>query len=738
MAARDRKNIPSPLAATGTTTINREVVGDEYVTSLQDMGQRMRTYTRMRRGDGAVNTSLLAIEKPILGGSWDVGGDDEIAEACRDELFSTDRGAAHDPPLLEMAVEQLLGMFQYGFAAAEPFWELLEDGRVHCTNLTLIRQESVRTFKLDSQGFLESLVQNIMSPSYREITVPAAQLMLAVHAREGSDYSGVAIIRPSYRAFIERDTIRKTRLWHHDRFGAGTPIATYGESASDDDKLDVDAALESFRAGSTTFLSLPFGTTIQLVGGQSGYDPTSELGALAGEIAKNTLSQLMELGTGDNTGNRALGQSLGGVLKAALQGYAERIATIVRRQILTPFVKWNFGDTAEVPEITVRVTLTGVSELFEAVMMATEAGMKLEPEDIVALRDELELEPIDIEEIKRRIDARKPDITAPAPGEKPAPNAKPDLKLVAGAKKLSEPVATLEVDALPDYLGRLRPAKVVALENEFVKPKLLADALDREAVRATADVHDVLKEIDAALVSQVKALAEKGGQALALHITDITVPGRLTTKLRKAIAGAARRTSEIGSTSVRKELERQGLDVGSAAFTRRMSFSDRLNSLFTFGDPDLYGGLAAFLKTLIEIATQREVTAREQGAQQSALAALGDAATEQELDFAAIAQRVQSELEDRSVAAVESRVTQVLNVSFGHGRVEEGRLFGSNIESQIRSEVLDGNTCQWCAEHDGDEYEFGDSSAPDLPDANCDGTYNCRGIWIYALARRAA
>jgi len=79
----DTQLLPSPLAATGTTTIRREVVGDEYVTALQDVQQRMRVYTRMRRGDGAVNTSLLAIEKPILGARWDVAGDDEIAEACR-------------------------------------------------------------------------------------------------------------------------------------------------------------------------------------------------------------------------------------------------------------------------------------------------------------------------------------------------------------------------------------------------------------------------------------------------------------------------------------------------------------------------------------------------------------------------------------------------------------------------------------------------------------------------------
>jgi hypothetical protein len=87
--------------------------------------------------------------------------------------------------------------------------------------------------------------------------VPIAQLLLAVHAREGADYTGVALIRSSYRAFLERDTIRKTRLWHHDRFGAGTPVAIYPENAGDDVKDDIDDALENWRSGAKTYHGVP-------------------------------------------------------------------------------------------------------------------------------------------------------------------------------------------------------------------------------------------------------------------------------------------------------------------------------------------------------------------------------------------------------------------------------------------------------------------------------------------------
>jgi 2'-5' RNA ligase len=916
LAAREKK-LPTPLAATGTTTINREVIGDEYVRDLADIGQRMRIYTRMRRGDGAVNTSLLAIEKPILGARWEVAGEDDIAEACREELFSTDRGAHFDPPLLEMAVEHLLGMFQYGFAACEPFWELGPDGKVHCTNLTLIRQESVRTFRLDEAGRLKELVQytSAIDDGWREISVPVDQLMMAVHAREGSDYSGVAIIRSSYRPFIERDTIRKTRLWHHDRFGAGTPVATYPEKATDAQKAEIDEALESFRAGSRTYLALPYGSDITLVGGSgSGLDPTPELSALASEIAKNTLSQLTELGTSGNSGNRALGESFAEVLRNALQGYAERIAAIVRRQLLTPFVKWNFGENAEVPKLTVRVTLGGVAELLAAIQMAVTAGLKLEPEDIASIRDELELPEIEAKELERRINERQvaadkvkrdaesgddeddeekgkkplaiaagehllgerqysstqfdlpkraaswlsvlqakiadddlaeagretdPHVTVryglhtedpddvreiladawPATIEmgrtsffqtpigdavfvyaksweveelnerlaklphttthaefiphitlayvKPGMGGKyaddnavagkvfkvndltfsskngTETKIPLGQRyRLTEPGPQPLEGRLPDYIGRMRPARVVEIEEKYVKPKLLAELLDREAVRASADVHDVLREIDAALVDQVKSLAQQGGPVLVEKIASVSVPPKLQKKLTKAIAGAAARAHTIGRDSVRAELERQGLDLLNAPITRRKSLMEWLFApLVTLADPDLYGGLAAFLKKLIELAAEQELAARELAAKNAAMAAISAEATaaiRDSIDYVELARRVQSDLEDRSIAAVESRVTQTLNVSFGQGRAETGELFGSAIESHIRSAVLDGGTCDHCARHDGDEFTFGDPSAPDLPDPECEGRWRCRCIWFYELARRVA
>lgn len=761
----DPKQLPAPIAATGTTTINREVVGDEYVTALQFMSQRARVYTRMRRGDGAVNVSLLAIEKPILGARWTVEGDDDVAQACRDELFESDHVASYDPPLLEDILEHLLTQFQYGFAAAEPVWQYSDDdGLVHCTSITRIRPESVRTFKLDDHRKPQFLTQytNDMDRGYLEIDVPAENLLLSVHQREGSDYSGVAIIRSSYRAFLERDTIRKTRLWHHDRFGAGTPTAVYPEGASDEDKQAINDALENFRSGAQTYLAVPFGTTLQIVGGQTGAGTVvvEELAMLAGEIAKNTLSQLTELGTSGNSGNRALGFSFVENLRSALQASAERLAALIRRQILTPFVRWNFGETVDVPQLSVRVTLSGVSELLTAIGLAVTAGLKLEPEDIAAIRDELELPEIELDELTRRIDARAAiDVaatSAKAPSEKPAdsdtagvgspaspiPGPSSDSSSSGNQANLSDPPpnpATVAYAA--DHRGRMRPANVVALETAAMKPQLLSDQLDREATRAAADVHDVLRQIDASLVSQVKALAEQGGQAVTQQIASVRVPTKLVTSLRKAIAGAAQRADQIGRDAVHSEMVRQGADASALPAAKpapTKTLAERIIKRI-LAEPDLYGGLAAFLRSLVDLSTTQEVNGRELGAQRSALAAVRDAAAQagadntEAIDFDAVARRVQSDLEDRSVGAVEARVAEVLNVSFGQGRVEEAQLFGQQIDTQIRSAVLDANTCDTCAQADGDEYDFGDPAAPDLPDPNCDGQDRCRCVYVYQL-----
>jgi hypothetical protein len=145
------------------------------------------------------------------------------------------------------------------------------------------------------------------------------------------------------------------------------------------------------------------------------------------------------------------------------------------------------------------------------------------------------------------------------------------------------------------------------------------------------------------------------------------------------------------------------------------------------------------MRSMVDLFVDREITAREHAAQDAALAAVTDAArASAPSDPATIAASVKSALEDRSVNAVESRVTGLINVSFGQGRAETGQLFGQEIDTQIRSEVLDGNTCDWCREHDGDEYDVGDPNAPELPDPNCEGQWNCRGFWFYSLKPQAS
>lgn len=725
--------LPKPIAATGTTTIHREVIGDEYVQALADLSNRMAFYTRMRASDGAVNTSLLAVEKPILGAAWEISGDDEIAEAVREELFETPHGDAWDKPLIEQALAHLLGYLQYGFSAAEPFWEHIpEDGRIHCTRLTLIRQESVRTFRLNN-GRLEALIQyaSDLSGSLVDITVPIERLLFIVLGRRGSDYSGTSLIRSSYRAWMERDVIRKTRLWHHDRFGAGTPVANYPENAGDDDKSAIDAALQTFRAGSRSFMAFPHGTEFQLFGGAtSSNDPTAELASLAAEIAKNTLSQVTEFGTQGNTGNRSLGESANHVLLTALQGIAEDVAAIVQRGLIRPFVQWNFGDRAEVPMLAVRVSLAGVEEMLANLEKAKSIGVALQPEDELAVRDELELPSLDIDELKKRRAeqqaAKVEESAAKAPVRIVAADPKPEVR------QLEEPSG----DLIADYLGRLRPRVLVELEDRVLRPKLLADTLDTETSRATGDIVETLRQIDEALVVSIRALAARGGTALIDGITDVAVPGRLRVVMRAALKRITDRVREIGHAAVRNELARQGLD---AQATRESGSAGSLIArviapLIPGGGRALTLELPDALTAFAELSLIREISQREQAAQQAALAEVARQATTGAFSPDLLAQRVKDSIEERSVRQINDRIGQVVNSAFGVGRTEEAARFERYIERQIRSEALDVNTCDHCARHDGDDFPFGDERAPSLPDAECDGQYRCRGVWIYELA----
>lgn len=447
--------------------------------------ESIRVYDEMRRTDGQIGSFLTAAISPILAARWDLVGDDvrpEVVDHVRAELGLTPPGQGRTRRRRQGIVwrrhlEEALLCLPLGFSAFQQVYTIApatpeEAAAFGLTNVAHLRKLSPRLpgtvskIHLSADGGLAGISQDATFGTAGgrpvETFIPVESLVFYCIKREGSDWSGVSILRNAYKDYKFKDNLVRLNAMIVERNGMGVPKVTYDPTVITQESAD--RLGRNIRAGSQARITIPKGSAdVELMGvSGSTVDPLPSISFHNQEMSKAALAMFLDLG--HDAGARSLGDTFVDLFTNSLQQVADAIAETATEHIIRDLVELNFGPDEPYPVLTPGDLSANRSISAAVLKTLVDAGI-VKPDDNLEARVRADYGlPFADPETSRDV---KPVPAAPVPGEGPGagPGADPLLPLSeagsGAAAHLSAAAALLDrIDALDAARARRQGGNV--------------------------------------------------------------------------------------------------------------------------------------------------------------------------------------------------------------------------------------------------------------------------------------
>lgn len=331
--------------------------------------QSIQVFDSMRRTDGQIAGLLRACTLPILSANWDFdteGVRPEVEALVRSELGIMPGGASRRRRRREGIVwkEHLrtaLLVLPYGHMPFEQVYEVGapnpgQDGIgletvIHLRKLSPRMPRTLTEIRVSRDGGLAGISQppiEIAPGRYKDVFIPVDRLVFYSLEREGADWTGSSMLRPSYKHWFIKDMLLRVSAQVVERNGMGVPVMSYDESVEGASRAEAERAVQDFRSGATAGLVKPVGTSFELVGVSGATaDPLPVINYHDQAMTKSALAMFMDLG--HDAGARSLGDTFVDFFTSSLQAVADSIAETATEHIVRDLVEWNFGPDEPYP-----------------------------------------------------------------------------------------------------------------------------------------------------------------------------------------------------------------------------------------------------------------------------------------------------------------------------------------------------------------------------------------------------
>jgi hypothetical protein len=395
-----------------------------------------QTYARMRR-DPQISSVLKAYTYPLRSATYAInpkGCRDEVAEFVADAWGLPIEGDNDGPgPARRRGVRwkehmrMALLMLTFGFS---PFAIRYEVGgtpvRARLAELSERLPQTITDIRINDDGSIKEVYQlGSRKP------IDGSALLWYSHEREGASWQGRSMLIDSYGPWLLKHEMWRVLASSSRRFGMGIPQVTAPPGGTPADIANAATLASGYRAGDQSGVGLPNGYQFDLKG-MSGSVPDTMafINYLDAQIATSVLAEVLNLDTA-STGNRALGDTVIGLLQMSWQAVAESLADTATGMNVQ-MVDYNFGEDEPVPGLLCtdinrpEVTSEAISALVTCGALTPDLGL----ENDIRLRFNLPL----LSEQER--DAALPDPTPAVP---------------------DSPVAIVSPDDVPDVNSSLAP-----------------------------------------------------------------------------------------------------------------------------------------------------------------------------------------------------------------------------------------------------------------------------------------
>jgi hypothetical protein len=371
--------------------------------------QCLEVYEAMVDQDGMVDSTLSALVTPILRAGWRIDG-----TGCRPEVTAHVAGDL-GLPIVGQGTEAPRGRTRGRFSWTEhlaiavpdhlqfghaPFEQVYHppgpDGLYHLRKLGYRPPRSIAAWNIARDGGLISIQQH--PPGYASPgvggwvsyapgnsagnTLPVSRLVVYVHRKKGSNWTGRPVLRPAYKNWLLKDRFLRLLAQVAERNGMGLPVYT----APDNTQGQIDAGEEiaaAARAGDDSGISLPHDAKFTLQGVTGTLpDLLANIRYQDEQIARSMLANVLNLGQARGTGSWALGVTLNDVLSLAIDAIAENIRDTGTSHIVEDIVDLNYGPDEPAPRLVYDEIGSKTDGIIGAVAQLVTAGVLKPDEDL--------------------------------------------------------------------------------------------------------------------------------------------------------------------------------------------------------------------------------------------------------------------------------------------------------------------------------------------------------------------
>lgn len=316
----------------------------------------VQTYARMRT-DPQLGAILKAYSYPLRSATYVVnpkGCRDEVVQFIADQWGLPIAGDNDDDgpgPARRRGVQWdehlriALLMHPFGFSPFVKWYDIGGSPLRARLNLAERLPQTVSSIELNDDGSLKGIHQ-----FGDKDMIPAKNLLWYAREREGSAWQGRSLLREAYGPWLLKHEMWRVLAQSSRRFGMGVPTVTAPPGSPPADVIAAGQIASGYRAGDQSGIGLPNGFTFDLTGlSGSVPDTLGFINYLDAQMATAVLAEILNLDTA-NTGNRALGDTVIGLLEMSWAASAKEI-TGPATELNIEIVDNNWGEDEPVPQI---------------------------------------------------------------------------------------------------------------------------------------------------------------------------------------------------------------------------------------------------------------------------------------------------------------------------------------------------------------------------------------------------
>lgn len=608
--------------------------------------------------------------------------------------------------------EVLNTSLQYGFTFYEQIMEYnSEVGGYDIHKLGARMPWTIQEINVASDGGLNYIKQTGTSILNND-EIPVNRLIGYVWDKTPGDWVGRSMFRALYRNWWIKDVVLRVGAINIERAGAGVPIFTAPNGATDAQIAVLNDLAQQYKAGEAAGMALPFGTDMKFKGVEGTQPDAAGYIRLQDEqMARAWMMMKIQLGSTE-TGSRALGESFGEEMYSTQLAIANWAVDIFNSYMVEDWVDWNFGPDEPAPFICI---------VEDDPILATADFKTAIDAGILQVDDELE----DFFRSAHSLPVRNPKSDKrkqPSPAAQPSAPAAIPAEQVAGDPFAASNTAT---HASPQG-GRLaRLISALRGRSGHVRSPYAALLPDRELRRQPYD-HELKAHVNFRAIDDqwekskaklMKLWPDIKEQQVASLVSDIEAAGGDLTKLSDISAPV------LGVDELHTEMLAMAESAADEAVAEavRQGHKIKVPAIDSEAIKERAQAVADVLARDIGRSAVARATSRTGGS----------------LTAAEVAAEVQDHLEGLKDAYIDQQLSGATTQAQNAGRYEVFAQDGDEGKEFYSSELLDSATCGTCREIDGMKYDALHDLMLDYPTGgykNCEGAERCRGLGVVIYA----